>query len=137
MDLIAETGQNYAECVFKYVWQRAVERRIPPGISRAEAQATVRPLFIFADESHFFANSYDALFQSTARSSRTSTVYLTQNLPSYLSVFGGANGKSEAEAFLGNLQTKIFHAQGDASTNSWAAESIGKTRQVQLSGGLS
>lgn len=131
-----ELGQ-FAQVLFKFVWQRAVERRIPAGISRSEAEQKIRPVFLWADESQFFANSYDALFQSTARSSRACTVYLTQNLPSYLATFSGANSRAEAEAFLGNLQTKIFHANGDPTTNNWAADSIGRTRQTQFYGGLS
>ena len=131
-----ELGQ-FAQVLFKFVWQRAVERRIPPNIDRAQAEATIRPVFLYADESQFFVNSYDALFQSTARSSRACTVYLTQNLPSYFSVFSGANSRSEVEAFIGNLQTKIFHANGDPTTNNWAADSIGRTRQMQFYGGTS
>ncbi len=131
-----ELGQ-FAQVLFKYVWQRAVERRIPPGIDRETAQATIRPVFLWADESQFFVTSYDSLFQSTARSSRACTVYLTQNLPSYFSAFGGANSRSDAESFLGNLQTKMFHANGDPTTNNWAADSIGRTRQMQHYGGLS
>lgn len=131
-----ELGQ-FAQVLFKFIWQRAVERRIPAGMSRDAAKATARPVFLWADESQFFVNSYDALFQSTARSSRACTVYLTQNLPSYYSAFGGHNSRSDAEAFLGNLQTKIFHANGDPATNNWAADSIGKTRQAQFYGGLS
>jgi hypothetical protein len=131
-----ELGQ-FAQVLFKFVWQRAVERRIPPGISRENAQETIRPVFLFADESQFFVNSYDALFQSTARSSRACTVYLTQNLPTYFSAFGGMSGKSDAESFLGNLQTKIAHANGDPTTNQWIADSIGRTRQVQVSGSMS
>jgi hypothetical protein len=131
-----ELGQ-FAQVLFKFIWQRAVERRIPPGIKRKEAEQTIRPVFLWADESQFFANSYDALFQSTARSSRACTVYLTQNFPSYLSVFGGANSRAEVEAFVGNLQTKIFHANGDPTTNNWAADSIGRSRQTHYSGGMS
>jgi hypothetical protein len=131
-----ELGQ-FAQVLFKYVWQRAVERRIPPDGDRATAVETIRPVFLWADESQFFANSYDALFQSTARSSRASTVYLTQNLPSYFASFGGANSRSEVEAFVGNLQTKIFHANGDPTTNNWAADSIGRTRQIQFYSGVS
>lgn len=131
-----EIGQ-FAQVLFKFVWQRAVERRIPVDISRSDAQESIRPVFLYADESQFFVNSYDALFQSTARSSRACTVYLTQNLPTYYAGFGGPNGKHEAESFLANLQTKIFHANGDPVTNNWAADSIGKTKQVQLYGGLS
>lgn len=131
-----ELGQ-FAQVLFKFVWQRAVERRIPVDVDRRTAQATIRPVFLFADESQFFVNSYDALFQSTARSSRACTVYLTQNLPTYFASFGGANGRQEAESFLGNLQTKIAHANGDPATNLWMADSIGRTRQIQLSGGIS
>jgi len=131
-----DLGQ-FAQVLFKFIWQRAVERRIPPGIKRPQAEQTIRPVFLWADESQFFANSYDALFQSTARSSRACTVYLTQNFPSYLSVFGGANSRAEVEAFVGNLQTKIFHANGDPTTNNWAADSIGRTRQTHYSGGVS
>ncbi len=131
-----ELGQ-FAQVLFKYVWQRAVERRIPPRIDRTQAEATIRPVFLWADESQFFVNSYDALFQSTARSSRACTVYLTQNLPSYFAVFGGANSRAEVEAFVGNMVTKIFHANGDPTTNNWAADSIGRTRQMQYYGGMS
>ncbi|SKB01846.1 AAA-like domain-containing protein [Prosthecobacter debontii] len=131
-----ELGQ-FAQVLFKFVWQRAVERRIPPGTSREKAEQTIRPVFLWADESQFFASSYDAMFQSTARSSRACTVYLTQNLPSYHAAFSGHNARSEVDAFLGNLQTKIFHANGDSTTNNWAANTLGRTKQIRLSGGLS
>ena len=131
-----ELGQ-FAQVLFKYVWQRAVERRIPPLITPEEAEMTIRPVFLWADESQFFVNSYDALFQSTARSSRACTVYLTQNLPSYFAAFGGANSRSEVEAFVGNLQSKVFGANGDPTTNNWAADSIGKTQQMRFSSGMS
>lgn len=128
---------HFAQILFKFIWQRAVERRIPSGIGREMAQASIRPVFLWADESQFFVTSYDALFQGTARSSRACTVYLTQNLPSYFAAFNGPNSRSEAEAFVGNLQTKIFGANGDPTTNNWAADSIGRTRQMQFYGGMS
>ena len=131
-----ELGQ-FAQVLFKFVWQRAVERRIPPGLSREERQKQIRPLFLCADESHFFANSYDAQFQSTARSSRCCTIYATQNLPSYITAFGGVQGRQEAESFVGNLQTKIFHANGDPATNQWAADSISKKWQTRFRSGMS
>lgn len=128
----------FSQALYKYIWQRAVERRIPSGISREKAQDEIRPVFLYADESQFFVNQYDALFQSTARSSRACTVYLTQNLPGYQAALGGAgDGQASADNFLGNLQTKIFHAQGDAKTNLYAADTIGRSRQFQVYGGLS
>lgn len=126
----------FSQVLFKYIWQRAVERRLPPSVSRQTAEETIRPVFLWADESQFFVNDYDAHFQSTARSSRACTVYLTQNLPGYQTAFASAGGKSAAEAFLGNLQTKIFHANGDPQTNNWAAESIGRIKQLQIQSGM-
>lgn len=131
-----ELGQ-FAQALFKYIWQRAVERRVPSDLSREERQQQIRPVFLFADESHFFANSYDAQFQSTARSSRCCTVYATQSMPSYIAAFGGQQGKVEADAFVGNLQTKIFHANGDPTTNKWAADSISQVHKVRAQSGIS
>ena len=93
-----------------------------------------RPVFLWADESHFFASKYDQEFQSTARSSRACTVYLTQNLPNYLTKLGDRNA---VDSFLGNLQTKIFHANGDAVTNEWAANLFAKTWQMRQSSNIS
>ena len=66
-----ELGQ-FAQVLFKFVFQRAVERRIA-GVDRKTAEKTTRPVFVWADESQFFVNSYDALFQSTARASDSGT----------------------------------------------------------------
>ena len=126
-----ELGQ-FAQVLFKFIWQRAVERRIPQGLGWQARQEKIRPLFLCADESHFFANAYDAQFQSTARSSRCCTIYATQNFPSYISSFGGHQGRIETESFVGNLQTKIFHANGDPTTNKWAADSISQVHKVKL-----
>lgn len=121
----SEVGQ-FTQALFKYIWQKTMERR--------DASENPRPVFLWADESQFFVNSYDPLFQSTARSSRTCTVYLTQNLPNYLSAMGsGDRGKAEADALLGNLQTKIFHANGDTATNQYAADLIAQTWQMRSS----
>ena len=34
------------------------------------------------------------------------------------------------EAFVGNLQAKLFGAIGDPTTYNWAVDSIGRTRQI-------
>ena len=112
----------FAQILFKYIWQRATERRDPRKGS---------PVFLWADEAQFFANRHDMLFQTTARSARASTVYLTQNLPNYQAVMGGEGNSSETYAFLGNLQTKIFHANTDPTTNEWASNLIGKGWQFR------
>lgn len=113
----------FGQVVFKYCWQKAVERR--------QTGPHDRPVFLWADESQYFVNSHDAMFQSTARSSRVCTVYLTQNLPNYFNRLGGGgdNGKSMTEALLGNLTTKIFHNNNCTITNNYASELFAKTWQ--------
>jgi hypothetical protein len=120
----SELGQ-YAQVLFKYIWQQATERR--------DVTKNPRPVFLWADESQYFITSYDQKFQTTARSSRACTVYLTQNLPNYLAALGGVNARAKTDSFLGNLQTKIFHANGDSVTNTWAADLISKTWQYRTS----
>jgi hypothetical protein len=110
-----------AAVMWKYCLQKAIERRADnPG-------GGGRPVFIWADECQHFASRYDPLFQATARSSRAATVYLTQNYPSLISALGGgAEGRTAADALLGNLGTKILHANSDRDTNQWAADLVGR-----------
>lgn len=110
---------RYAQLLWKYLWQRATESR--------DVAKNPRPVFVWADESQLFATARDREFQSTARSQRASTVYLTQNISSYYAAIGGPDAKASADSLLGNLQTKIFHANGDAETNEWAERIIGKS----------
>lgn len=117
-----------AQTLFKYCWQRATER---------EQSAPRQPVFLWADESQFFINSYDMHFQTTARSSMAATVYLSQNLPNYYALLSAGKGKHEADSLLGNFQTKIFHSNTDNVTNQWAADLIGKawTTKIDRSSG--
>lgn len=119
---------KYAQVLFKYIWQRAVERR--------NVKKDPRPVFLWADEAQFFVSSTDTKFQSTARSKRACTVYLTQNLPSYLDELGGDRAKQAVLSLLGNLGTKVFHANSDTETNQYAAEIIGRSLQQRMSGNL-
>ena len=113
-----ETGV-LAQMIFKYVWMRATQRR--------NVTPETRPVFLWADECQLFLSSYDMEFQSTARSSRTATVLMTQNLPSFYSRIGGQHPEQTVNAMMGNLKTKIFHQNDDHSTNQWATQLIGKT----------
>ena len=115
--------------IVKYLWQRATERRA--------VGPDTRPTFLFADECQFFMSTYDGEFQSTARSSRAATVYLTQNLPTYYALLPGRDPKSSADSLLGNFQTKIFHANTDPTTNRYASDLIGKSLQRRASGSWS
>ena len=110
----------YAQGIFKLMWQQATERR-----KIISGQAV--PVFLWVDESQFFVTEYDMLFQTTARSSRACTVFLTQNISNYYSTIGGQQPKAKVDSLLGNLCTKIFHANNDFETNQWAANTIGKS----------
>lgn len=114
-----------AQVIYKYMWQQAAERR--------NINDNPLPIFLWVDEAQNFASEYDMQFQATARSSRACTVYLTQNLPNYYAEMGGAHSKYRVDSLVGNLQTKIWHANSDPETNRHAADTIGKSWQVRSS----
>lgn len=105
-----------ANLVWKYCFQVAVLRRMPP------KQGYLRPVFLWADEAQNFVSDFDAEYQAVARSAGGCTVYLTQNRESYRRVLGNADA---VDSLLGNLQTKIF-CQGSGETNEWAAKLLGE-----------
>ena len=117
-----EIGQ-FAQVLFKYIWQRAMERRV--------VDTDTLPVFLWVDEAQHFYTEHDSLFQTTARSSRTCTVYITQNIPNYEAIFTSGNSKACVDSFLGNLQTKIFHANSDVTTNQYASHLISKKYKLQ------
>jgi hypothetical protein len=108
----------YAQGIFKYLWQQAIERR--------DTVKYPLPCFLWVDESQYFVNEYDTIFQTTARSSRAATVFITQNISNYYAQMGGESSKSKVDSLMGNLSTKVFHANNDAVTNEWASNVIGK-----------
>lgn len=123
----SELGQ-YAAVLMKFMTQKALERR---------PASDTRPVFIWADEAHYFTTAYDQIFQTTARSARACTVYLTQNYSNYLSALGGESARPKVDSLLGNLQTKIFHQNGDEVTNRWAAQAIGRRLQYRYGSNVS
>jgi len=117
----------FSQSLWKYLFQKAIERRDDP------EDDTRRPVFLWIDEAQYFFSSYDGLFQSTARSSRCATVYITQNISSFYGQTTGARAKENVDGFLGHLNTKIFHANNDPASNHWAAEQIGRTLTHRMS----
>lgn len=121
---VKEFGEvgRLAQVLMKYVFMRAIERR--------PQTDDMRPVFLWADESQNFTSDYDFQFQTTARSARVCTVLLTQNISNYYATLGANEaGKAQADSLLANLNTKIFHANGDAVMNDWAASLVGRSRQ--------
>lgn len=118
---------RFVQVLFKTIFQRMVERR------NAKPDTT-RPVFLWADEAQLFTSGYDPTFQATARSTKTATVYLSQNLPNYDDAFGGdAAGAARTKKLLGAFGIKVFHANGDMETNQYAEQLIGRDVQWRAS----
>ena len=114
-----ESGK-LAQAVFKYMFQREVQGH--------DVKRFPRPVFLFEDEKQLFLTRHDFLFDSISRSFRVCSVAATQSLSQYHAVLSRHGGEAQAESFLGNYQTQIFHANTNAKTNLWAAETIGRTQ---------
>jgi len=115
-----------AGAVWKSSFQNVMENIV--------ATEATRPVFVFADEYQFFTGACDEVFQSTARSARISSVYLTQNFPGLKNKYGGdLKAEAKAKALLGSMATKIFHSNDCPETNTLAAETIAKTLQERES----
>ncbi len=111
-----------AQGVYKLCFQKAMERE--------KVTANTPNVFLFADECQFTLTSYEDSFQTTARSSRIATFYLTQSLSNlYLNL--GEQAEQRAKSLLTNLGTKIFHAQVDDETNLFASKLIGEDWSLQ------
>jgi type IV secretory pathway TraG/TraD family ATPase VirD4 len=50
---------------------------------------------------------------------------IDRNLSNFLDAYG-AQGKHKVDTLLGNHATKIFHRNGDPTTNEWASKVIAK-----------
>lgn len=118
--LIAGSMGRIFQGIWKYFFQHAVERRTDA------ADLNRRPVFLWVDEAQYFWSRRDGSFVSTSRSLRCANVYLTQNLPNFCAMMPARDARTAADGFFANLNTKIFHANNDPSTNHFAAEQIGK-----------
>lgn len=124
---VKEYGEvgRFAQILFKTIWQRAAERRGSFG----------RPVFLWADEAQFFVTKYDMLFQQTARSARAASVYLTQSVVNFRAALDAGDATSISDSLLGNLQTKVFHANACPLTNEYAERLFGS--ELQATGNVS
>lgn len=114
-----EEGENARLCqvIFKYCWQKEVEKRITSGADPF--------VFLYCDEAQYFVTKNDPQFMSTARSAKVCVCYMTQNingLARYLSF-----NRMNLNSFLGNFQLQVFHQNGDHDTNDYASKLIGRT----------
>ena len=122
LDLPAVSKRGYAtaQTLMKVVWQAAALRRME------HADRNTRPVFLWADESHFFVTEFDNRFQSLARAARVATVYLTQNISAYRAKLGTQNSGDLTNWLLGLFQSHFLHAQSDPATIEHAQRLFGK-----------
>jgi len=113
-----------SQLAFKYIWQKAMQQT---GTDDA------RPVFIWADEAQYIFAEDDIFFQSTCRSNKVSTVYLTQSISGFRHALGGINARDAVASILTNFQTKIFHQNSDPDTQNAAADFVGKALQKRYS----
>ncbi|MES1161135.1 MAG: TraM recognition domain-containing protein [Bacteroidota bacterium] len=125
------------QILFKYVWQKAMQRRKP--------SIDPRPVFLFIDEAQNFLHELDASFLAISRSSFIANIFISQSLPNYYAFMGGDGNKNEykVKSLLANLSMKIFCCNTCVDTNLWASELIGDgytettSRDVTVSGDFS
>lgn len=113
-----------AQQIIKTLWMKSVQRR--------RIHRGMRPVFLWIDESQYFLSEADAEFLSTSREYRACPVYITQDLPTYYAALGGANAENRGRQLVAKFQTRIFHANTDPATNSFASEIIGKVKKEKM-----
>jgi hypothetical protein len=113
------------QAAFSHIWQLMAEQR--------DLKANPRPLLYAADEYQELVTSLSYRFFSTSRSARIACLVASQNKPNYVSALGGGErGRSDTDALLASLGTKIFHANGDIETNRFASETINDAVQTRM-----
>lgn len=82
------------------------------------------------DECQNFVSSFDWQYFAVSRSARVCNVAMTQNLHNLIAKLGGSSAQSEVYSLLGNMVTKIAHANNESTTNNWMADIIAQDWQV-------
>lgn len=109
-----------AQMMLKHVLCKQIEAR--------DLTTIPNPVILHIDEYQHFISPYDALFLSTARSSRAGFIGLTQNVSGLYAQIGG-NGKvadEKVNSLLSLTNHKFFLAQNNYITNEFAARTIGQ-----------
>lgn len=112
--------------------QVVVKHMVMRSLSRRDVSASPRPVCIVCDECQHLMTEHDALFVTTARSSRTSVTYATQSVSTLLEAFGGADAETRMLAFLGCMQVQLHHQQIDTKTISYLQELTGKVHRYLI-----
>jgi len=118
-----------AQLVVKTVWMAAIERR--------DLSKNSRPVFLFQDEAQTLLTPEDKSFSQTARDRRAAIVSLTQNLSGFYSAMAAADPRSAVDAYVGCLNTKVFHFNEDPATCEFAERLFGLEERYRAGTSLS
>ena len=117
-----------ANGIWKFCYQKSVERR--------DLKQYPLPVALICDEFQAHTNSFDILYQATARGSRSITIYATQSYSSVLDALGGGeSAKAATDSLLSNLNIKIGHSTNDPVTSEWLTSVVGRWWTTKLSVG--
>lgn len=118
-----------AQLIVKTAWMAAIERR--------NISVSPRPVFLFQDEAQTFLTPEDKAFAQTARDRRAAIVSLTQNLSGFYSAMHAPDPRSACDAYVGCLNTKVFHFNEDPATCEFAERLFGREDRYRGGGSFS
>ncbi len=122
LDLAIKTHEyagKLSQLMFKHVLQKRIEDR--------DLTQLPCPVIFHLDEYAQFISPYDALFLSTARSSRAGFLAMIQNISGLFAQVGGDGfiAQENVNSLLALFNHKFFMAQNNHVTNEFAAKTIG------------
>jgi hypothetical protein len=106
-----------AQFCFKYSFQRSM-------LGREAASIDTVPTVLWADEAHNFIASFDKDYAAEVRSFKSITCFLEQSIAGYEAALG-THSRTEVEAFLANLQLRIYHQNSSPETNEYCSSVFG------------
>jgi hypothetical protein len=106
-----------AQFCFKYSFQRSM-------LTRDASSMDIVPTVLWADEAHNFVASFDREYAAEIRSFKSITCYLEQSIAGYEAALG-THSKTDVEAFLANLQLRIYHQNSSPETNDYCSSVFG------------
>jgi hypothetical protein len=114
-----EYSGRIAQMLFKHILQKRIEAR--------DLTTSPHPVILHIDEFQHLIAPGDALFLSTARSSRAGCLMMTQNTSGLYAHVGGSSqiAQHNVTSLLALANHKFFLAQNDAATNEFASKMIG------------
>ena len=112
--------------------QGIIKHSVQRALLRRSLKVSPRPVALIQDEYQNFCSAFDYRFLSEARSAGVAVIMATQNIANLYSILG-SGARDQANSLLGNAATKIFHANTDTTTNSYASELIGQEWQKMVS----